>query len=55
VLTRKYKGGSVQVKVLAAGFEDAGQVYGSLSAVGNGTIAVLTVKHGLPFHAELPG
>ena len=33
VLTRKYKGGSVQVKVLADGFEYAGQVYGSLSAV----------------------
>jgi hypothetical protein len=26
-----------------------------LDAVGDGTIAVLTVKHGLPFHAELPG
>jgi hypothetical protein len=33
VLTRKYKGGSVQVKVLAQGFEYAGAVYGSLSAV----------------------
>ena len=26
-----------------------------LDAVGDGTIAVLSVKHGLPFHAELPG
>ena len=26
-----------------------------LDAIGDGTIAVLTVKHGLPFHAELPG
>ena len=26
-----------------------------LDEVGDGTIAVLTVKHGLPFHAELPG
>jgi hypothetical protein len=33
VLTRKYKGGTVQVKVLAQGFENAGAVYGSLSAV----------------------
>ena len=33
VLTRKYKGGTVQVKVLAGGFEYAGAVYGSLSAV----------------------
>lgn len=33
VLTRKYKGGTVQVKVLANGFEYAGAVYGSLSAV----------------------
>ena len=33
VLTRKYKGGTVQVKVLARGFEYAGAVYGSLSAV----------------------
>ena len=33
VLTRKYKGGAVQVKVLADGFEYAGQRYGSLSAV----------------------
>ena len=33
VLTRKYKGGSVQVKVLAQGFEYAGALYGSLSAV----------------------
>ena len=33
VLTRKYKGGTVQVKVLAQGFEYAGAVYGSLSAV----------------------
>jgi hypothetical protein len=33
VLTRKYKGDTVQVKVLAQGFEYAGAVYGSLSAV----------------------
>jgi len=33
VLTRKYKGVSVQVKVLAQGFEYDGEVYGSLSAV----------------------
>jgi hypothetical protein len=33
VLTRKYKGGTVQVKVLAQGFEYAGALYGSLSAV----------------------
>ena len=26
-----------------------------LDEVGDGTIAVLSVKHGLPFHAELPG
>jgi hypothetical protein len=33
VLTRKYKGGTVQVKVLPQGFEYEGQNYGSLSAV----------------------
>lgn len=33
VLTRKYKGGAVQVKVLANGFEYIGAVYGSFSAV----------------------
>jgi hypothetical protein len=33
VLTRKYKGGTVQVKVLADGFEYAGEVYTSLSSV----------------------
>jgi hypothetical protein len=33
VLTRKYKGGTVQVKVLPGGFEYEGQTYGSLSAV----------------------
>jgi hypothetical protein len=33
VITRKYKGGVVQVKVLAEGFEYAGEVYASLSAV----------------------
>jgi hypothetical protein len=33
VITRKYKGGVVQVKVLAEGFEYAGEVFGSLSAV----------------------
>jgi hypothetical protein len=26
-----------------------------LDTLGDGTIVVLTVKHGLPFHAELPG
>jgi hypothetical protein len=26
-----------------------------LDEIGDGTITVLTVKHGLPFHAELPG
>jgi hypothetical protein len=26
-----------------------------LDEIGDGTIEVLTVKHGLPFHAELPG
>ncbi len=26
-----------------------------LDQIGNGTIAVLSIKHGLPFHAELPG
>ena len=26
-----------------------------LDDLGNGVIEVLTVKHGLPFHAELPG
>jgi hypothetical protein len=33
IITRKYKGGMVQVKVLADGFEYAGEVYRSLSAV----------------------
>ncbi|HEV3436989.1 MAG TPA: DUF2924 domain-containing protein [Gemmata sp.] len=33
ILTRKYKGDTVQVKVLTEGFEYAGEVYGSLSAV----------------------
>ncbi len=33
MLTRKYKGGAVQVKVLAHGFEYAGATYASLSAV----------------------
>jgi hypothetical protein len=33
VLTRKYKGTEIQVKVLANGFEYAGEVHGSLSAV----------------------
>jgi hypothetical protein len=33
VLTRKYKGDTVQVKIRASGFEYAGAVYGSLSAV----------------------
>ena len=26
-----------------------------LDVLGDGTLAVLSVKHGLPFHAELPG
>jgi hypothetical protein len=26
-----------------------------LDEIGDGTIEVLTLKHGLPFHAELPG
>lgn len=26
-----------------------------LDQIGDGSIAVLSVKHGLPFHAELPG
>jgi hypothetical protein len=33
VLTRPYKGGVLQVRVLADGFEYAGEKYGSLSAV----------------------
>jgi hypothetical protein len=33
VITRAYKGGTVQVKVLPHGFEYAGDVYASLSAV----------------------
>jgi len=33
VITRKYKRGSVHVKVLTEGFEYAGEVYASLSAV----------------------
>jgi hypothetical protein len=33
VLTRKYKGTELQVKVLTNGFEFAGETYGSLSAV----------------------
>jgi Protein of unknown function (DUF2924) len=33
ILTRKYKGETLQVKVLPDGFEYAGAVYGSLSAV----------------------
>jgi Protein of unknown function (DUF2924) len=33
VISRKYKGSVVQVKVLAGGFEYAGEVYASLSAV----------------------
>jgi hypothetical protein len=33
VLTRRYKGGEVRVKVAADGFEYAGDRYGSLSAV----------------------
>ena len=41
VLTRRYKGADVQVKVLAAGFEYAGAVYPSLSAVAK----VITGSH----------
>jgi hypothetical protein len=33
VLTRRYKGNNLQIRVLADGFEFDGQVYGSLSAV----------------------
>jgi hypothetical protein len=33
VLTRPYKGSVIEVRVLAAGFEYAGEVYASLSAV----------------------
>ena len=33
ILTRKYKNADVQVRVLPSGFEYAGQVYPSLSAV----------------------
>jgi hypothetical protein len=33
IITRKYKGSVVQVKVLAEGFEYAGEVYRTLSAV----------------------
>ncbi|MFO0804400.1 MAG: DUF2924 domain-containing protein [Gemmataceae bacterium] len=33
IITRKYKKGTVQVKVLAEGFEYEGEEYGSLSAV----------------------
>jgi hypothetical protein len=33
VLTRRYKGEDLQVRVLADGFEYGGQIYGSLSAV----------------------
>ncbi len=33
VITRRYKGSAIQVKVLADGFEFEGEVYGSLSAV----------------------
>ncbi len=33
ILTRPYKGGTIQVKVLSDGFEYAGEIYRSLSAV----------------------
>jgi hypothetical protein len=39
VLTRAYKGSTIQVKVLARGFEYGGEVYGSLSAVAKAVIA----------------
>ncbi len=41
VITRKYKGGVLQVKVLPHGFEYEGEVYGSLSAVAK----VITGSH----------
>ena len=31
------------------------ELFRVLDELGDGTVAVLTVKHGLPFHAELPG
>jgi hypothetical protein len=53
-LTRKYKGGTVQVKVLDDGFEYAGEAYASLSAVAkavtgshcNGFLFFRLGKHG---------
>lgn len=30
-------------------------LFALLDRIGDGTIGVLSVKHGLPFHAELPG
>jgi Protein of unknown function (DUF2924) len=46
VLTRQYKGQSIQVKVLPGGFEYAGEVYGSLSAVAK----AITGSHCNGFH-----
>jgi hypothetical protein len=46
VLTRKYKGRTLQVRVLDGGFEFGGQVYGSLSAVAK----AVTGSHCNGFH-----
>jgi hypothetical protein len=46
VITREYKGQSIQVKVLPGGFEYAGEVYGSLSAVAK----AITGSHCNGFH-----
>jgi hypothetical protein len=53
VLTRQYKGGTVQVKVLPQGFKYEGQTYGSLSAVAK----VVTGSHcnGFLFFGLLKG
>jgi hypothetical protein len=46
ILTRPYKGGVVEVRVLAAGFEYAGETYPSLSAVAK----LVTGSHCNGFH-----
>lgn len=46
VITRKYKGSPIQVKVLRDGFEHAGEVYASLSAVAK----AITGSHCNGFH-----
>src|ERR1043166_8302336 len=46
ILTRPYKGGVLQVKILAEGFEYQGQVYPSLSAVAK----AITGSHCNGFH-----